>query len=240
MTVAGIVAKLKKRRCGNALGAVALKAHAQGKIIRLGKACADALTRNDIRVLLQKLHRIVAVKTIQPYGDGRTNGVVAKMFDQAAQRRLLSELIRNLRRLFRADALYLHKSLRLVFDYLKRFCAKLGHKQRRRCRSNALDSARCEKFIDFVCADGHTALRPFSLELLAVHTVLFKAAVNAYSLAGAGKGQTADNGYRFSVHRFKLDDGIAVFLVLEQNRLYRTRYFYVVSSCVHRNCRSVK
>ena len=80
--VAGIVRQLEQNCCRNALGAVAVEALSERERVRLRKGGADRVRRENVRVLLHQLQRLVSIKLIHAHGDNRPDGRGCEKLDQ--------------------------------------------------------------------------------------------------------------------------------------------------------------
>ena len=179
---------------------------------------ADGIRNEYVRVVLHELQGLVAVILVHAQGNDRADVGRGQKLDQAAHARLTAEIGRHGFRLGKADALDGRELFRLVLQHVQRITAEARHEQRRRRRADAAHGAPGEVGIDRVRRLRHGALGKLGLELLAVRRVRHPAAGDDHRLTRHGIRNTADDHRLAAVVHVQLEDGVAVFLILIDDR----------------------
>ena len=218
MTTHGVVGKFIQRRRSDTLRALVVKAVAERQRIRLLKRGADSVRNEYVRVVLHELQGLVAVILVHPQSNDRADVCRGQKLDQAAHARLTAEIGRHGLRLGKGDTLDGRELFRLVLQHVQCITAEARHEQRRRRRADAAHGAPGEIGIDRVRRLRHGALGKLGLELLAVRRVRHPAAGDDHGLARHGIRNTADDHRLAAVVHVQLEDGVAVFLVLIDDR----------------------
>ena len=214
----GVISKFIQRRRGDTLRALIIKAVAECQRVRLLKRGADGVRNEYVGVVLHELQGLVAVILVHPQSDDRANVRRGQKLDQAAHTCLPPEIGRHGLCLGEADALDGRELFRLVLQHVQRITAEARHEQRRRRRADAAHGAPGEIGIDRVRRLRHGALGKLSLELLTVRRVRHPAAGDDHGLARHGVWNAADDHRLAAVVHVQLEDGVAVFLILIDDR----------------------
>ena len=214
----GIVGELIQRRCGDALRALIVEAVAERQCVRLLKRGADGIRNEYVGVVLHELERIVPVILVHAQGDDRADVRRGQKLDQAAHTGLTAEIRRHGLGLGETDALDRAELFRLVFEHVERVGAEARHHQRRRRRADAAHGASGKVGIDCVRRLRHGALGEVCLELLSVCRVRHPIAADDHGLTRHGVRNAADDHGLAAVVHIQLEHGVAVFLVLINDR----------------------
>ena len=218
MPAHGVVGKLIQRRRGDTLRTLIVKAVAERQCVRLLKRGADGIRNEYVGVVLHELERIIPVILVHPQGNDRTDVCRCQKLDQAAHARLPPEIGRHGLGLGETDALDRAELFRLVFEHVERVGTEARHHQRRRRRADAAHGASGKVGIDRVRRLRHGALGKLGLELLAVRRVRHPAAADDHGLTRHGIRNAADDHCLAAVVHVELEHGVAVFLVLINDR----------------------
>ena len=214
----GVVGKLIQRRRSDTLRALVVKPVAECQRVRLLKRGADGIRNEYVRVVLHELQGLVAVILVHAQGNDRADVGRGQKLDQAAHARLTAEIGRHGLRLGKADALDGRELFRLVLQHIQCIGTEARHEQRRRRRADAAHGAPGEVGIDRVRRLRHGALGKLGLELLAVRRVRHPVAGDDHRLTRHGIRNTADDHRLAAVVHVQLEDGVAVFLILIDDR----------------------
>ena len=218
MPAHGIVGELIQRRRGDALRTLIVEAVAECQCVRLLKCGADGIRNEYVGVVLHELERIVPVILVHAQGDDRADVRRGQKLDQAAHTGLTAEIRRHCPGLGETDALDRAEFFRLVFEHVERVGTEARHHQRRRRRADTAHGASGEVGVDGIRRLRHGALGKVCLELLAVRRVRHPIAADDHGLARHGIRNAADDHRLTAVVHVELEHGVAVFLVLINDR----------------------
>ena len=218
MAAHGVIGELIQRRRGDTLCALVVKPVAERQRVRLLKRGADGVRNEYVRVVLHELERIIPVILVHPQGNDRADIRRGQKLDQAAHTGLTAEIRRHSLRLGDADALDRAELFRFVFEHVERVGTKARHHQRRRRRADTAHGASGKVGIDRVRSLRHGALGKVGLELLTVRRMRHPAAADDHGLTRHGIRNAADDHRLAAVVHVELEHGVAVFLVLINDR----------------------
>ena len=182
VAVAGVMYKLKKHGGTDAVFAVAVHAHFQGHGVRLGKAAADMLGGQDIRIIPQQRKGVVAVKLIHAHGQNRPQAEGADKLHQPPHPGLTAEAFGDLLRLGGADPPDFCQQLRGIFHHFQGLFPKFIDDQGGRGRAHATDRAPGQIVVYGVGRCGQQPLGKLRLELPPVDGVVHPAAGDNHGL----------------------------------------------------------
>ena len=214
----GVVGKLVQRRRSDTFRALIVKAVAERQCVRLLKRGADGVRNEYVGVVLHELERIVPIILVHSQGNDRADVRRGQKLDQAAHTGLTAEIRRHSLRLGDADALDRAELFRLIFQHVERVGTKARHHQRRRRRADTAHGASGKVGIDRVRSLRHGALGKVGLELLTVRRMRHPAAADDHGLTRHGIRNAADDHRLAAVVHVELEHGVAVFLVLINDR----------------------
>ena len=237
MAVVEVVAQLVQHGGLQPAGVVAAEAHAQGDGVGDGKIHAVLLPAQEVGVVPQRLHGAVAVGALHRHGQMHRQLVPRQKLHDLPQTRQRPEGGGQLHGALGGDALQGLETLRLLLDDPEGVHAEPLHQPLRRGRPHALEDAGAQIGGHVRLIPGQAALHALRRQLRAVGRMLHPHAGDGHALSGGGTGDAAHHRHRLllSVHRQR-QHRIAVFLVLEDHRLYGTLHGAAFAHSSYSSC----
>ena len=233
MAVARVVRELEKQRCLDAHGAVGIQPQLVGHDVRFAEAPADLVVGEDIRIVPQKLQRLIAVKAVESHRQHRAKAEGADELHQSAHAELAAKALRHQLRLARADPAEFRELFRLALEHVERLVPELAYDHGGRRRSDPADRAAGEELVDRVGGARQQTLRILGLELLPVHRVRRPRAADDHRLPRRRVGKGSHDGDDFAVLVGQAQDGIAVFFIFEDDGIDGARQFREFKLLIH-------
>ena len=221
MAVVQVVGELEEDAGLQPLGVLPIQADGQGQLVGGGEGYTKLLVHQQVGVVPDHVQGQVAVAAVEGHAQLEGQAVLPQKIQQPPHAHLEPEGLPDLEGTLAGDSLDLGELFGMLLQDVEGVGAELLHQPPGGGGAYPFDGAGGQVFKDGLFSHGDAPLHDLGLELLAVGGVAAPGALDGQTLAGCGAGHAAHHRHRLAVSHAEAEDGIAVFLVAEDDGLHR-------------------
>ena len=214
MSAAEVIAQFEEDARLHPPGIVSRHTQRNGEAVHGIEGRIQTLVHQEIRVVIEKLHRLFAVELVGPDSQLRGKLVQGEKFHDLAHARLTAELRAEIAGFLQGDARHQCQLLRVPLQDQQGLVPEIFHDPGRHHGADALDGPAAQIALDLQGRLGQHPLEKFRLELLAEIGVAGPLARDHQPLAQNRHGDGAHHGDGISAAAVQPQDRVAVVIIL--------------------------